>query len=83
MKSISPHFRTSSPRVPSPFRVAIVLPSVLERIVFQASFGQTQSLASVSFSLKQPSADIRGTTRLTALRPTPIAPQAMSAVALP
>jgi hypothetical protein len=66
MKSISPYFRTSFPRVPSPFRAAIVVRSALARIVFQPSLSRTQSLASASFSLKQPSADIRGTTRLTA-----------------
>jgi hypothetical protein len=66
MKNISPHFRTSFPGVPSPFRAAIVLPSALARVVFHPSLSQALSLASVSFSVKQPSADIRRTTRLPA-----------------
>ncbi len=66
MKSISAHLRPSFPRVPNPFRAVMVLPPALARIVSQSSVCHPQSLASVSFSLKQSPEDIRGTTRLTA-----------------
>jgi hypothetical protein len=66
MKSIPPTSGHLSPGCQNPFGAAIVLASALARIVFQPSLSKAQSLASVSFSLKQSSAEIRGTTRLTA-----------------